>query len=131
VWFRYIEQPAIKTAQQNHPKTYTDEYLNSLQTHIETLHKEVNENSSVNPSNPIFINYRGSANPDNRDPNLVKIDPAQIAAPPKGFELGYVPVIISVYHPEEYSSNGIGLLQEPHGQCTNAEWTDTYYPDIN
>ena len=131
VWFRYIEQPAIKTAQQNHPETYTDEYLNSLQTHIETLHREVNENSSVNPSDPVFINYRGSANPDNRDPNLVKIDPAQIVAPPKGFELGYVPVIISVYHPEEYSSNGIGLLQEPHGQCTNAEWSDTYYPDIN
>lgn len=130
VWYKYIEQPAVKTAQQNHPETYTDDYLNSLQTYIETLHTEVNENSSVNPSDPVFINYRGSSNPDNRDPNLAKIDPAQIVAPPKGFEIGYVPVIISVYHPEEYSSNGIGLMQEPDSACTNEAWTDTYYPDI-
>jgi hypothetical protein len=131
VWYKYIEQPAVKTAQQNHPETYTDEYLNSLQTHIETLHTVVNENSTANPSDPVFINYRGSSTPDNQDPNLAKIDPAQIIAPPKGFEIGYVPVVISVYYAEEYSSNGIGLIQEPDSQCTNAEWTDTYFPDIN
>jgi hypothetical protein len=91
----------------------------------------VNENSTANPSDPVFINYRGSSTPDNQDPNLAKIDPAQIIAPPKGFEIGYVPVVISVYYAEEYSSNGIGLIQEPDSQCTNAEWTDTYFPDIN
>jgi hypothetical protein len=130
VWFKYIEQPAVKTAQQNHPETYTDDYLNSLQNYIETLHTEVNENSNVNPSDPVFINYRGSSNPDNRDPNLAKIDPGQIVAPPKGFKIGYVPVIISVYHPEAYSSNGSGLMQQPDSACTNEAWTDTYYPDI-
>lgn len=130
VWFKYIEQPAVKTAQQNHPETYTDAYLDSLQSYIENLHTEINENSSVDPSDPVFINYRGSNSPDNRDPHLAKIDPEQIVAPPKGFEIGYVPVIISVYHPEEYSSNGIGLMQEPDSACTNEAWTDTYYPDI-
>lgn len=130
VWFKYIEQPAVKTAQQNHPETYTDEYLNTLQTYIETLHTEVNDNSTVNPSDPVFINYRGSSTPDKQDPNLAKIDPAQIIAPPKGFEIGYVPVVISVYHSEEYSSNGIGLVQEPASECSNAAWTDSYFPDI-
>lgn len=130
VWYKFIEQPAVKTAQQNHPETYTDTYLATLQTYIENLHNEINENSRVNPSDPVFINYRGSNSPDNQDPHLAKIDPAQLVASPEGFEVGYVPVVISVYHPEAYSSNGSGLIQQPDESCSNANWTDTYFPDI-
>jgi predicted nucleotidyltransferase len=46
------------------------------------------------------------------------------------FEIGYVPVVISVYHPEEYSENGVDIENAPHSECSNADWTDTYHPDI-
>jgi hypothetical protein len=130
VWFKFIEQPAMLSAQQNHPETYTDEYLQTLQEHIEKLHTSINSNSTPNPSEPVFINYRGAENPDNRDPHLAKIDPSQLVDAVPGFEIGYVPVVISSYHPEEYSRNGIGLESAPNAECNNEDWTDTYYPDI-
>jgi len=33
-------------------------------------------------------------------------------------------------HPEDVSDNGGGLQGEPDMDCTNATWTDTYYPDL-
>jgi hypothetical protein len=130
VWFKFIEQPAMLSAKQNHPETYTDEYLNNLQAYIERFHTLINSNSKQNPSEPVFINYKGANNPDNKDPHLSKIDAGQIADTVSGFEIGYVPLVISVYHPEEYSENGVGLESAPHSECNNADWTDTFHPDI-
>lgn len=39
-------------------------------------------------------------------------------------------MVISVYHPEEFSANGMGLEAEPDAICAKDEWTDTYHPDI-
>ena len=83
-----------------------------------------------NPTDQVFINYRGANKPDSNDPHLVKLDPAQIVQPEPGYEVGYVPVVISVYHPDVYSSNGRGLIEQPDDPCSNADWTDTYHPDI-
>ena len=130
VWFKFIEQPAMLSAQQNHPETYTDEYLQTLQTHIEKLHTSINSNSTPNPSEPVFINYKGAENPDNRNPHLARIDPGQLVDAVGNFEIGYVPVVISSYHPEEYSRNGLGLETAPDTECYNEDWTDTYHPDI-
>ncbi len=130
VWFKFIEQPAMLTAKQNHAEAYTDEYLNLLQTYIENYHSLINKNSSRNPNAPVLINYHGADNPDGKNPHLAKLDSGQLADIPEGFEVGYVPVVISVYHPEKYSANGLGLESAPHSECTNAAWTDTYHPDI-
>jgi hypothetical protein len=130
VWFKFIEQPAVKTAQQNHPEIYTETYLEELQSYIETLHTTVNQNSQTNPSDPVFINYRGGDNPEDQDPHLARLDPGQLVEPESGFELGYVPVVISVYHPQQYSDNGVGILTEPHADCSNGNWTNSYHPDI-
>ena len=69
-------------------------------------------------------------NPDNRNPHLARIDPGQLVDAVGGFEIGYVPVVISSYHPEEYSRNGLGLETAPDTECYNEDWTDTYHPDI-
>ena len=130
VWFKFIEQPAVKTAQQNHPEIYTETYLEELQSYIETLHTTVNQNSQTNPSDPVFINYRGGDNPEDQAPHLARLDPGQLVEPESGFELGYVPVVISVYHPQQYSDNGVGILTEPHADCSNGNWTNSYHPDI-
>lgn len=55
VWFRFIDQPALKTARQNHPETYTDAYLELLQSHIEKIHMKINENSRVDPKIPYLL----------------------------------------------------------------------------
>ena len=130
VWYKFIDQPAIKTAVQNHPETYTPAYLDSLQTHIETLHRLTNSSSRRSPDEPVFLNYRGAATPDNKDFHLAKIDPGQLVSSPEGFEVGYVPVVISVMHPEQVSNNGIGLQGAPDEPCSNTDWTDTYHPDF-
>ena len=68
--------------------------------------------------------------PDNQDPHLAKIDPGQLVQALPGYEVGYVPVVISVMHPETLSDNGIGLVGAPDVDRTNTTWTDTYYPDL-
>ena len=68
--------------------------------------------------------------PDNKHPHLAKIDPGQLVQPLAGYEVGYVPVVISVMHPEVVSNNGVGLESAPDADCTNTTWTDTYYPDL-
>jgi hypothetical protein len=130
VWFKFIDQPAFKTARQNWPQVYTETYLQRLQTYIESLHRRVRERSKVNPSEPVFINYRNPSDPSRFDPHLVRLDPGQLVVPPAGLEVGYVPVIISVVHPSEYSANGSGRNEAPDPTCTNARWTNTYHPDI-
>ena len=130
VWYKFIDQPAIRTAVQNHPETYTEAYLDSLQSHIEALHRLTNSSSKASPEEPIFLNYRGAETPDNKDFHLAKIDPGQLVSAIEGFEVGYVPVVISVMHPEELSKNGVGLQGEPDMPCSNTDWTDTYYPDF-
>ena len=104
--------------------------MDALQTHIEALHRLTNSSSRRSPGKPVFLNYRGAATPDNKDFHLAKIDPGQLVSSPEGFEVGYVPVVISVMHPEEVSNNGIGLQGEPDTPCSNTDWTDTYYPDF-
>lgn len=130
VWFKFTEQPSFKTAKQNWPAIYTDEYLAELQGYIETLHGKVAQSSKESPSEPVFINYRNPQDSQHFDPHLAKVDPGQRVTPPGGFEVGYVPVVISVYYPEERSENGVGLTHEPSPECSNSQWTDTYFPDI-
>jgi len=130
VWFKFIEQPAMKSAQQNHPEIYTDDYLAQLQLYVENLHQMTNDNSTASPEKSIFIDHNSGNNPDNKKFHLADIDPSQVVQALAGKESGYVPVVISVYHPEEYSSNGSGLVAKPHDDCKNSQWTDTYYPEI-
>ena len=139
VWVKFIEQPAMKTARQNHPETYTTEYLNKLQSYIEALHLAINQNSSESPTDPVFINYRGGDNPDDKDPHLANISPTQLIRPEEGFEVGYVPLVISQYHPVAFgaarygnvNASAQGLWTEPSQQCTNDQWVDSYWHKEN
>jgi hypothetical protein len=131
VWFRFIDQPAMKTARNNWPGIYTTDYLVQLQSYIEELHRVLAQGSTENPSDPVLVNYRNPDNSDHFEPHLARIDPRQLVEPPAGFEVGYVPVIISVYHPEAHSRNGTGFIEEPDTQCSNAQWSaENYFPDI-
>ena len=130
VWFKFTEQPAMKTAQQNWPEVYTDNYLEGLQQKIEALHTKVATHSTVSPADPVFINYRHENDSEGTDPHLAHVDPSQLVAPPEGKEIGYVPVVISVMHPEERSFNGIGMTDSPDPDCTNDSWSNTYHPYI-
>lgn len=130
VWFKFNEQPAVLSAAQNHPETYTTAYLEQLQGYIENIHRVTNQNSQKNPSDPVFINHKGGETPDDKDLHLAKIDPGQMVEPLPGFEVGYVPVVISIKHARAYSLNPTEMVKSPSESCTNAAWTDTFHPDI-
>jgi hypothetical protein len=130
VWFKFIEQPAVKTAKQNWPSVYTDAYLQELQSYIENLHRLIAKRSKVAPKDPVFINYRNAADTQHFEPHLVRIDPSQVVTPPAGFEVGHVPVIISVVYPEEYSANAVEVVKAPADACLSSKWTRTYFPDV-
>lgn len=130
VWFKFTEQPALKTAKQNWPSVYTDEYLEQLQSYVETIHEQVASHSRENPSEPVFINYRSPQDERHFEPHLAEVDPGQQVVPPAGLELGYVPVVISVYYPEEHSENGTGKVNQPGDACSNSQWSDSYFPDL-
>ena len=48
----------------------------------------------------------------------------------EGKKIGYVPIVISLYYAENYSNNCDVKVSAPNPECTNAKWTDTYYPDF-
>jgi hypothetical protein len=139
VWFKFIKQPAMLTAAQNHPETYTPEYLAQLQSYIEALHLAINENSTDNPTAPVFINYRGADNPDNKDPHLANISDDRLVSPEEGFEVGYVPIMISLYHADDVGAivsgdvndSAKGLWSEPTQECSNDKFNNSYLHDFN
>ena len=138
VWFKFTEQPAMLSASQNHPETYTPEYLAELQSYVEALHRTINANSTENPTEPVFINYRGADNPDNKDPHLANISSDRLVTTPEGLEVGYVPILISRYFPDDVGADNEGninddargLLAKPHPECTNDQFTDSFYHDL-
>ena len=139
VWFKFIEQPAMLTAAQNHPETYTPEYLAQLQSYIEALHLAINENSTDNPAAPVFINYRSADNPDYKDPHLANISNDRLVSPEEGFEVGYVPIMISLYHADDVGASiygnvndgAKGLWSEPTQECSNDKFNNSYLHDFN
>ena len=125
--------PGIGSAQ-NHPETYTPGYLARIQSYVEALHLAINENSTENPTAPVFINYRGSDNPAYKNPHLAIISPDRLVSPEDGFEAGYVPILISLYHADDVGTdvNGNindsakGLWSQPSQECSNDSWIDNF-----
>lgn len=71
-WYRFVDQPALVNA------GLTQEERERLQKKVEKLHRAWTKNR----------NYL----PPPTTGKLAKLDPAQIVKPPKGLEVGYVPI---------------------------------------
>lgn len=72
-WYRFADQPALQNAD------LTAAEREAIQKRVERLHRSWNKDRSYLPSNSIG--------------KLASIDPALIVKPPKGFEMGYVPIV--------------------------------------
>lgn len=72
-WYRFADQPAILNAD------LTDQERELLQTRVEKLHRNWTHD----------LNYL----PAPRTGTLANVDDALIVSPPKGLEIGYVPVV--------------------------------------
>jgi hypothetical protein len=120
-WVKFSEQPALLAARENWPDIYTEEYLGRLQSYIENLHRAINTRGKVGPSDPVFIDYRPPKDTGTFDPHLVHIEPNQVVKPPAGYDVGYVPVVLSVYHPGASSKNGHGVISAPDALCGSGE----------
>lgn len=72
-WYRFADQPAILNAD------LTDDQREALQKRVEKLHAHWKRDGQYLPE-PAFG-------------DLAEIDPALVVTPPKGLEIGYVPIV--------------------------------------
>lgn len=75
-WYRFIDQPSL----QQYRDVWSDSVKSAMQALVEKIHKNWTIDKEYMPS------------PHNGK-SLVPIDPALIVQPPKGLEVGYVPVV--------------------------------------
>jgi hypothetical protein len=73
-WYRFADQPALLNAD------LTKEEREEMQRRVELIHKYWTKDREYLPSPTVG--------------KLVDLDPAQIVKPPKGFEVGYVPIVV-------------------------------------
>ena len=71
-WYRFADQPALLNAD------LTPAERERLQTRVEMLHRAWTRDRDYLPPPTVG--------------KLASLDPAQIVRPPKGFEIGYVPI---------------------------------------
>ena len=75
-WYRFIDQPSL----QQYSKVWSESMKADLQSVIEKIQKNWTSEKDYMPAP-----RDGKA--------LVAIDPALLVTPPKGFEIGYVPIV--------------------------------------
>jgi len=95
-WYRFVDQPVFWNMKREHPEFYTDAYLSDLQATIEKMHAQ----------------WDGSVNllerPANQDQfHLAEIDHGLLVDPPAGKEVGWVPIVTQVRHPDGFWQNEI------------------------
>jgi hypothetical protein len=88
-WYRFIDQPVFWNMKREYPDFYTDSYLADLQMTMENMHR----------------NWDGSVNllerpADQARFHLAEIDHGLILDPPAGKEVGWVPIVTQVEHPD-------------------------------
>ncbi len=74
-WYKFINQPALQNL------ALTDDQKNQLQSRVELLHKKWND-------------IKGNFMKKPSAGALVSLDPNLIVKPPKGYEAGYVPIVV-------------------------------------
>ena len=107
-WFRFRDQPLFSDLSVEYPDTYTDNYLDQLQTMIETMHREWGDSQQFleRPSNVDTL-------------HLVEIDHGLLVDPPVGKEYGWVPVVTQVEQPDGDWQSDVALYDLPDGQAVS------------
>jgi hypothetical protein len=72
-WYRFADQPALLNAD------LTDDEREAMQKKVELLHKKWTKDREYLPPPTVG--------------NLADLDPALIVTPPKGLEIGYIPIV--------------------------------------
>jgi len=96
-WYRFSDQPVFYNMTREYPEAYSEAKLEQLQATIETMHQE----------------WDGTVNllerPTSTDAfHLAEVDHGLIVDPPAGKEVGWVPIVIEVEHPDGE------WIDEPH-----------------
>ena len=75
-WYRFIDQPSL----QQYKNVWTEEMFSNLQDIVEKIQRNWTPDKEYMPA------------PRDGKP-LIAIDPALLVSPPKGLEIGYVPIV--------------------------------------
>ncbi len=103
-WYRFRDQPLFRDLALEYPETYSDEYLEEIQTMIESMHKEWGGTQH-------FLERPTSQ----KQLHLAEIDHGLIVTPPVGKETGWVPMVIQVEQPDGVWQLGIDARETPLG----------------
>jgi hypothetical protein len=103
-WYRFTDQPVFWNLKNEFPDLYSDAKLQELQETIEMMHQK----------------WDGSVNllerPASTDAfHLAEIDHGLIVEPPAGKEIGWVPIVWEVEHPDGQWQDEI-VVPEVEGQ---------------
>ena len=103
-WYRFVDQPVFWNMKREHPEFYSDAYLEDLQATMENMHR----------------NWDGSVNllerpADQERFHLAEIDHGLIVEPPTGKEVGWVPIVIQVEHPDGVWEDYIDIPENDAG----------------
>ena len=96
-WYRFSDQPVFYNMTREYPEAYSEAKLEQLQATIETMHQEWDGNVNL------------LERPSSTDAfHLAEVDHGLIVDPPAGKEVGWVPIVIEVEHPDGQ------WIDEPH-----------------
>jgi hypothetical protein len=99
-WYRFKDQPTFQELKIDYPDVYTTEYLDELQKQIENIQSNWDSNQEFIPTPKSLSKVR-----------LAELDHGLIVEPPEGLEVGWVPIVIEVFHPNGEAQNDIAFLE--------------------
>lgn len=110
-WCKFIDQPSLKHLE------WTEEERQQLQATVEAMHRmwtgdvcslpPRRSSGSGSSSGSGGGGSGGHTGGGNNDP-LVSLDPAQLVTPPRGYEYGYVPVVLRQSRSSHTDHNEVG-----------------------
>jgi hypothetical protein len=99
-WYKFRDQPTFQNLKIDYPEIYTEEYLDSLQNTIEMMHSEWSVKQEFLPVPKTLDNL-----------HLVELDHGLVVSPPKGYEKGWVPIVLEVVGSYGVYETGISFLE--------------------
>jgi len=90
-WCKFVDQPSLKHLE------WTEDEREKLQAMVENMHRTwTGDVCSLPPRGGDYDggSSGGGSGDGSIDGPLVRLDPAQLVTPPRGYEVGYVPVVL-------------------------------------
>jgi hypothetical protein len=101
-WYRWRDQPAMRSMAREFPEVYTESYLSELQSRVEKMHTAGWFTPGTSQS---FLRRP-------RDTSLTEVERVLVMTPPAGKEVGWVPISLGQHYPPSLPSFDGGIMYQ-------------------